>query len=63
MSGKETDNGLSMDRQAMLELGVGSARLRMCIINHTTTWEDVRRTLDTVVRFGEEALSQVVAEP
>ena len=41
----------------------GVFALRMCIINHTTTWDDVRRTLDTVVRFGEEALRQVVAEP
>ena len=31
----------------------GVFALRMCIINHTTTWEDVRRTLDTVAKFGE----------
>ena len=41
----------------------GVFALRMCIINHTTTWEDVRRTLETVVRFGEEALKEVAAEP
>ena len=41
----------------------GLFSLRMCIINHTTTWEDVRRTLDTVTRFGEDALREVVAEP
>ncbi len=34
----------------------GVFSLRLCIVNHTTTWEDVRRTLDLVVRFGEDAL-------
>ena len=31
--------------------------LRMCILNHTTTWEDVRMTLDLVARFGQDALA------
>ena len=39
----------------------GLFALRMCIINHTTTWDDVRRTLDTVARFGEEALREAAA--
>ena len=30
--------------------------LRMCVINHTTTWDDVRETLETVERLGREAL-------
>jgi glutamate/tyrosine decarboxylase-like PLP-dependent enzyme len=30
--------------------------LRMCVINHTTTWDDIRETLETVERFGREAL-------
>ena len=30
--------------------------LRMCIVNHTTTWDDVRGTLETTERFGTEAL-------
>ncbi len=30
--------------------------LRMCMINHTTTWDDVRETLQTLERFGYEAL-------
>ena len=30
--------------------------LRMCVINHSTTWDDVRETLETVERFGREAL-------
>ncbi|MYD99230.1 MAG: aminotransferase class I/II-fold pyridoxal phosphate-dependent enzyme [Gammaproteobacteria bacterium] len=34
----------------------GRFSLRICIVNHTTTWEDVRRTLDMVERFGREAL-------
>ncbi len=29
--------------------------LRMCVINHTTTWDDVRETLETIERFGREA--------
>lgn len=35
----------------------GRFSLRMCILNHTTTWEDVRRTLDLVARLGREALT------
>ena len=31
--------------------------LRLCIVNHTTTWDDVRETLETVERFGGEALA------
>ena len=34
----------------------GTFALRMCIINHTTTWDDVRETLEAVERFGQEAL-------
>ena len=36
----------------------GIFSLRMCIVNHTTTWEDVRRTLDLVVQFGKDALTE-----
>ena len=36
----------------------GTFALRMCIINHTTTWDDVRETLEAVERFGGEALSK-----
>ena len=35
----------------------GVFSLRLCILNHTTTWEDVERTLDLVVQLGEEALA------
>ena len=34
----------------------GTFTLRMCIINHATTWDDVRATLEAVERFGREAL-------
>ncbi len=34
----------------------GTFVLRLCILNHTTTWEDVRETLETTARFGREAL-------
>ena len=34
----------------------GVFALRMCIINHTTTWDDVRETLEAVERFGSEVL-------
>ena len=36
----------------------GIFALRLCIINHNTTWDDVRETLAAVARFGTEALSQ-----
>ncbi len=35
----------------------GVFSLRMCILNHTTTWDDVRRTLEAVSDFGEAAVS------
>ncbi len=31
--------------------------LRLCIINHTTTWDDVRETLEAVERFGAGELT------
>ena len=36
----------------------GKFALRLCIINHTTTWEDVRRTLEAAERFGAEELTK-----
>ena len=32
----------------------GTLTLRLCIVNHATTWDDVRETLETVGRFGRE---------
>lgn len=37
----------------------GVFSLRLCIINHTTTWEDVQRTLDRVVELSHDALNDV----
>ena len=31
--------------------------LRMCVINHSTTWDDVRETLETIERLGRNALA------
>ena len=35
----------------------GKFSLRLCIVNYTTTWDDVRETLEAIERFGDEALS------
>ena len=35
----------------------GLYSLRLCILNHHTTWEDVHGTLEAIERFGLEALS------
>ena len=36
----------------------GTFVLRICIVNHTTTRDDVRETLEAVERFGREVLSK-----
>ena len=36
----------------------GRFSLRLCIVNHTTTWDDVRETLEAIERFGKEAISE-----
>jgi aromatic-L-amino-acid/L-tryptophan decarboxylase len=33
----------------------GTYALRLCILNHTTTWDDVRRTLEMIETFGRAA--------
>lgn len=35
----------------------GLFSLRLCIVNHNTTWDDVRETLEAAERFGKEALA------
>ena len=35
----------------------GHFSLRLCIVNHNTTWDDVRDTLEAAERFGREALA------
>ena len=32
--------------------------LRLCILNHQTTWDDVDETLQAIVQFGSEALAK-----
>ena len=34
----------------------GVFALRMCILNHTTAWDDVHRTLEMITRLGTQAL-------
>lgn len=34
----------------------GLYSLRLCILNHTTTWDDVERTLGAIERFGMEEI-------
>lgn len=36
----------------------GKYSLRFCILNHTTTWRDVRETLGAIERFGMEAVPE-----
>ena len=36
----------------------GKFALRLCIINHNSTWDDVRETLEANERFGTEALEK-----
>jgi len=44
------------DRALMSSTTLGKTfSLRLCILNHTTSWEDVQETLETIVRFGKEA--------
>ena len=38
----------------------GRFTLRLCIVNYTTTWDDVRETLEAIERFGNEAISETV---
>ena len=36
----------------------GTFALRMCVINYSTTWNDVRETLETISKLGTESLPQ-----
>ena len=36
----------------------GTFALRMCVINYSTTWNDVRETLEAISKFGTESLSR-----
>ena len=41
----------------------GTFTLRLCILNHTTTWDDVRETLEAIARFGREAADELAPAP
>ena len=41
----------------------GIFTLRLCILNHTTTGDDVRETLEAIARFGREAAVELAADP
>ncbi len=41
----------------------GAFTLRLCILNHTTTWDDVRETLEAIAKFGREAADELAADP
>lgn len=45
------DTGTAMMSSTRLR---GVYWLRLCILNHTTTWEDVRITLEAIERFGRD---------
>lgn len=36
----------------------GTFSLRLCILNHTTTWEDVRETLEAIERSGKASVER-----
>ena len=48
------DTGTAMMSSTRLR---GTYSLRLCIINYTTTWDDVRSTLEAIERFGLDELS------
>ena len=41
----------------------GTFSLRLCILNHTTTWDDVRETLEAIERSGKAAVEEHRAKP
>ena len=41
----------------------GKFSLRLCIVNHNTTWADVRATLEAAERFGTQALDDLTPPP
>lgn len=48
------DTGTAMMSSTRLR---GRYSLRLCILNHNTTWDDVRETLEAIERFGLEAVA------
>lgn len=50
------DSGFAMMSSTRLK---GAYALRFCILNHTTTWADVRETLERLEGHGREILSEM----
>ncbi len=50
------DSGFAMMSSTRLK---GAYALRFCILNHTTTWTDVRETLERLERHGREILAEM----
>ena len=48
------DEGIAMMSSTRLR---GLYSLRLCILNHNTTWEDVRLTLGAIEDFGRDIIS------
>jgi glutamate/tyrosine decarboxylase-like PLP-dependent enzyme len=48
------DTGTAMMSSTRLR---GVYSLRLCILNHNTSWDDVQATLQAIERFGHEAIS------
>ena len=66
LSGRELEALNERIQERVIETGTammsstrlrGEYSLRLCIINYTTTWDDVCSTLEAIERFGLDALS------
>ena len=59
----ETRDGLRMSREEMTELAHRTVEHLvdrvdgLCIMNHSTTWNDVRETLESIEKSGVDALA------
>ena len=53
---KVIDSGTAMMSSTRLR---GVYSLRLCILNHNTTWDDVRRTLEAIECFGAETIEEL----
>ena len=66
LSGRELEALNERIQERVIETGTammsstrlrGEYSLRLCIVNYTTTWDDVCSTLEAIERFGLDALS------
>jgi aromatic-L-amino-acid/L-tryptophan decarboxylase len=54
VQGRVIETGTAMTSSTRLR---GIYSLRLCILNHNTTWDDVLGTLQAIERFGQQAVS------